>query len=67
MTARFWLLLIFLLALTAIRLFLAAHYELAPDEAYYYLWSQHPDICYYSKGPGVAWAIMVGTSLFGHS
>jgi len=45
MTARFWLLVIFLLVLTAIRLFLASHYELAPDEAYYYLWSQHPDIC----------------------
>jgi hypothetical protein len=67
MTARFWLLVIFLLALTAIRLFLITHYELAPDEAYYYLWAQHPDICYYSKGPAVALAIMIGTSLFGHS
>jgi 4-amino-4-deoxy-L-arabinose transferase-like glycosyltransferase len=67
MTARFWLLLIFVLALTAVRLFLAAHYELSPDEAYYYLWSQHPDICYYSKGPGVALAILASTSLFGHS
>jgi 4-amino-4-deoxy-L-arabinose transferase-like glycosyltransferase len=67
MTARFWLLLVFLLILTAIRFFLAAHYELSPDEAYYYLWSQHPDICYYSKGPGVALAILAGTSLFGHS
>jgi hypothetical protein len=67
MTARFWLLLVFLLALTAVRLFLATHYELAPDEAYYYLWSQHPDICYYSKGPGVAMAILASTSIFGRT
>ena len=41
--------------------------ELAPDESYYYLWSQHPDVCYFSKGPGVAAAIRIGTDLLGAS
>src|SRR5207302_3009923 len=39
--------------------------ELSPDEAYYYLWSQHPALSYYSKGPAVAFTIKAGTALFG--
>jgi 4-amino-4-deoxy-L-arabinose transferase-like glycosyltransferase len=65
MRSRFLLLLGFLAVLTGIRWFAAASFELSPDESYYYLWSQHPDICYYSKGPGVAMAILASTSLFG--
>ena len=56
---------VFLLALTGLRLIYAAHAELSPDEAYYYLWSERMDICYYSKGPGVAATIWLGTHLFG--
>jgi hypothetical protein len=51
--------------LTVLRFWYAAFVELVPDEAYYYLWSQHPDVCYFSKGPGVAAAIRIGTDLLG--
>lgn len=52
-------------ALTVFRLFYCTTLELAGDEAYYWLWSKHPDYGYYSKGPGVAWTIRAGTALFG--
>ena len=64
MTSKDWLF-IGLITLTLLRLLLISFIELAPDEAYYTLWSQHPDICYYSKGPGVAATIWAGTHLFG--
>ncbi len=59
-----WLLLALVL-LTAARWFYAANFELAPDEAYYFQWTQHPALSYYSKGPVIAWAIGLGTALFG--
>lgn len=40
---------------------------LAPDEAQYWTWSQALDWGYYSKPPGVAWQIWVGTQLFGNT
>ncbi|MBU4460176.1 MAG: glycosyltransferase family 39 protein [Verrucomicrobia bacterium] len=52
-------------ALTVFRLFYCTTLELAGDEAYYWLWSKHPDYGYYSKGPGIAWAIRAGTALLG--
>lgn len=55
----------FLALLTVLRLIYVAQVELAADEAYYYLWSQHLDFSYYSKGPCVALAIRLGTALFG--
>jgi hypothetical protein len=64
MKARHWVLLM-LLALTAMRYVLAASYELTSDECYYYLWSQHPALSYYSKGPGVAVAIRASTAMLG--
>ena len=64
MKPRHWLFL-FLAALTGFRLLLAAGYELSSDECYYYLWSQHPALSYFSKGPGVAVAIGASTALFG--
>ena len=64
MKPRHWLFLL-LVALTAARYVLAAGYELSSDECYYYLWSQHPALSYYSKGPGVAIAIGASTALFG--
>jgi hypothetical protein len=39
--------------------------DLAPDEAHYWLWSQHLDASYYSKGPLVAWLIRGSVELFG--
>jgi 4-amino-4-deoxy-L-arabinose transferase-like glycosyltransferase len=41
------------------------HFNLAPDEAYYWLWSKHLDFAYYSKGPLVAYLIWLGTLFFG--
>lgn len=59
-------LLVFLLAsVTVLRLLLIGAVELSPDEAYYTMWSERMDISYYSKGPGVAAAIWLGTHLFG--
>ena len=62
MTPRRWLF-TFLFALTALRLVYAGLTELSPDEAYYFLWSERMDICYYSKGPGVA-AVDLGGHTF---
>ncbi len=64
MKARHWLFLLLGL-LTCARLVMAASYELSSDECYYYLWSQHPALSYYSKGPGVAMAIAASTALLG--
>ena len=51
--------------LTLFRLWFCAQTDLVADEAYYWLWSKHLDWSYFSKGPGVAWTIYVGTMLFG--
>ena len=59
---------IFLLfALTAYRLWFITQMELVPDEAYYWLWSQHPAWSYRDKGPAVAWTIALGTKIFGNT
>ncbi len=54
-----------LAALTAFRLWYATRVELVPDEAYFWLWSKHLAASYRDKGPGVAWAIALGTRVFG--
>ncbi len=38
---------------------------LGPDEAQYWTWSKALDWGYYSKPPGIAWQIWLGTQLFG--
>ena len=40
---------------------------LAPDEAQYWTWSQALDFGYYSKPPGIAWQIWLGTQAFGQN
>lgn len=40
---------------------------LGPDEAQYWTWSQQLDFGYYSKPPGIAWQIALGTELFGNT
>jgi Dolichyl-phosphate-mannose-protein mannosyltransferase len=50
---------------TIFRLWYNTHLELVGDEAYYWLWSRHPDFCYLDKGPIIAWFISAGTALFG--
>ena len=59
--------LLFLLLLTGLRLAYIGRVELSPDEAYYQMWSERLDWAYYSKGPGVALAIRLGTMLFGNT
>lgn len=38
---------------------------LGPDEAQYWTWSKALDLGYYSKPPGIAWQIWLGTQVFG--
>jgi 4-amino-4-deoxy-L-arabinose transferase-like glycosyltransferase len=64
-TERIWLAALF--GLTVLRLILAATLPLAPDEAYYWLWSQHLQPGYYDHPPMVALFIRIGTCLFGAS
>jgi 4-amino-4-deoxy-L-arabinose transferase-like glycosyltransferase len=52
---------------TIFRLWYSTHLELVGDEAYYWLWSRHPDFCYLDKGPVIAWFIWAGTALFGQT
>lgn len=52
-------------ASTLFRLYYCTWLPLIPDEAYYFQWSKHLDASYFSKGPGVAYAIAMGTTLFG--
>jgi 4-amino-4-deoxy-L-arabinose transferase-like glycosyltransferase len=52
-------------ALTLFRLWYCNWVELVPDEGYYWIWSKHLAASYRDKGPGIAWAIALGTSVFG--
>ncbi|MBA3961737.1 MAG: glycosyltransferase family 39 protein [Chthoniobacterales bacterium] len=52
---------------TLLHLAYSTHLELVGDEAYYWLWSRHPDISYLDKGPMVAWFISAGTAFFGQT
>jgi hypothetical protein len=56
---------IFLIALTAIRLSILGTKDLSGDEAHYWMWSERLAPAYFSKGPGVAFAIRASTALFG--
>ncbi|HEY1581847.1 MAG TPA: glycosyltransferase family 39 protein [Chthoniobacterales bacterium] len=56
---------IFVLGLTALRLALIGATQLSPDEAYYWMWAQRPALSYFSKGPGVAFAIRSSIAIFG--
>jgi 4-amino-4-deoxy-L-arabinose transferase-like glycosyltransferase len=54
-----------LAALTLFRLWYCTWVELVPDEGYYWIWSKHLAASYRDKGPGIAWAIALGTRVFG--
>jgi 4-amino-4-deoxy-L-arabinose transferase-like glycosyltransferase len=56
---------IFIIALTAIRLTMLATKDLEFDEAHYWLWSDRLAPAYFTKGPGVAFAIRASTAIFG--
>ncbi len=53
------------IGLAAIRLVFAAITELIPEEAYYWLYSQHPAGGYFDHPPMVAWLAGAGTFLLG--
>ncbi|MCP4199335.1 MAG: glycosyltransferase family 39 protein [Proteobacteria bacterium] len=57
----------FIVALTTVRIWFASHIELAPDEAYYWQWSNTLSLTYLDHPPLIAWLIRLGTSLFGHN
>jgi 4-amino-4-deoxy-L-arabinose transferase-like glycosyltransferase len=52
-------------ALVILRAIMAAELPLSADEAYYWLWSQHPAAGYFDHPPMIAWLIRAGTFLFG--
>lgn len=60
--------LVFALGTLALRLVFLAGFDpftLIEDEAHYWEWSRRLGMSYYSKGPGVAWAIAAATAVFG--
>ncbi len=61
-TRAVWL---FIAALTAIRLSLLTTTDLSFDEAHYWMWSERLAPAYFSKGPGIAFAIRASTAVFG--
>lgn len=61
------LLILGVLAVRILYLAFFCPYTLIEDEAHYWEWSRRLDLSYYTKGPGVAWAIAASTHLFGVS
>jgi hypothetical protein len=61
-TRAVWL---FVFALTAIRLTMLGTGDLSFDEAHYWMWSDRLAPAYFSKGPGIAFAIRASTAIFG--
>jgi 4-amino-4-deoxy-L-arabinose transferase-like glycosyltransferase len=61
-TRAVWL---FVLALTAVRFTILGTSDLSFDEAHYWMWSERLAPAYFSKGPGIAFAIRASTALFG--
>jgi len=64
-SARPWL--AALLALTALRVALAASLLLAPDETYYWLWSRHLQPGYFDDAPLIALWVRIGIEIAGPS
>src|SRR6266699_6449177 len=55
----------FIIALTAIRLLMLPTTDLEFDEAHYWMWSERLAPAYFSKGPGIAFAMRASTAVFG--
>jgi hypothetical protein len=55
----------FIGALTLVRLSMLGSTDLEFDEAHYWMWSERLAPGYFSKGPGIAFAIRASTALFG--
>lgn len=54
-------------ACAMVALILYAGIGLGPDEAQYWTWSRSLDWGYYSKPPGIAWQIWMGSKAFGQT
>lgn len=61
-TRAVWL---FIIGLTLVRLSMLATTDLEFDEAHYWMWSERLAPGYFSKGPGIAFAIRASTAIFG--
>jgi undecaprenyl-diphosphatase len=61
------LLLLFLLGLTLFRLAMIGQFPLTMDEAYYWAWSQRPDIVYYEQPGMCAWILWLASGFFPHA
>src|SRR5881275_3532679 len=61
-TRAVWL---FVLGLTAVRFTMLGTSDLSFDEAHYWMWSERLAPAYFSKGPGIAFAIRASTAVFG--
>jgi 4-amino-4-deoxy-L-arabinose transferase-like glycosyltransferase len=58
-------LLLLMLAMVALRCWVAGNLDFETDEAYYWLWSRHLAASYFDHPPMVAYFIRLGTWLFG--
>jgi len=58
-------LIVFLLAVTLVRLAAAAIIPLSEDEAYYRLWAEHLQLGYYDHPPMIAWWVRAGMAVAG--
>jgi dolichol-phosphate mannosyltransferase len=56
-----------LAALLAVRLMAMCEVPLIPEEAYYWIYGQNPQLSYYDHPPMVAWVIRLGTLVFGNT
>jgi dolichol-phosphate mannosyltransferase len=56
---------VLLAAALGLRVAAMAGMPLVPEEAYYWMYSQHPSLSYFDHPPMVAWVIGAGTKLFG--
>src|SRR2546423_15103586 len=61
-TRAVWL---FIAALTLVRLSMLGSTDLEFDEANYWMWAERLAPGYFSKGPGIAFAIRASTIIFG--
>ena len=58
-------LLMLLLAMLALRCWVAGRMDFETDEAYYWLWSRHLAAGYFDHPPAIAFLIRFGTAIFG--
>ncbi|SCA63833.1 Uncharacterized protein SCG7086_BF_00100 [Chlamydiales bacterium SCGC AG-110-P3] len=67
LTLRYLIVVLFLKAMLMLAFIAVGSVALAPDEAQYWTWSQALDWGYYSKPPGIAYQMALGTWFFGNT